>query len=100
MSDVACILGPGFEDSEFRIPFDGMTNEGHRVVVIGRKKGESLEGMHGKEKAKADTSIDDVEIRDFDLLFIPGGHSPDNLRADTRFVDFVKAFDATGKPIA
>jgi protease I len=34
------------------------------------------------------------------MLFIPGGHSPDYLRADERFVQFTKNFDRTGKPIA
>lgn len=49
---------------------------------------------------KADVSIDDVDPNDFDLLFIPGGYSPDHLRADERFVEFVKAFDESGKWIA
>jgi protease I len=31
---------------------------------------------------------------------IPGGHSPDLLRVDDRFVEFVRAFDATGRPLA
>src|SRR5207248_1881181 len=31
---------------------------------------------------------------------IPGGYSPDKLRADDRFVEFVKEFDATGRPLA
>src|SRR5699024_1410179 len=36
--------------------------------------------------------IDDVNPDDFDALFIPGGFSPDMLRADERFVEFAKAF--------
>ena len=100
MAKVACILGAGFEDSEFRKPFDAFRNEGHEVVIISRKQGETLQGMHGKETAKADLSIDDAEVDDYDLLFIPGGYSPDNLRADDRFVNFVRDFDRTGKTIA
>jgi protease I len=34
------------------------------------------------------------------VLVIPGGQSPDHLRADPRFVQFVKRFDATGRPLA
>jgi protease I len=33
-------------------------------------------------------------------LLIPGGYSPDKLRADDRFVKFVRDFDATKRPIA
>lgn len=36
----------------------------------------------------------------FDALLIPGGHSPDNLRKDERFVRFVGDFDKSGKLIA
>lgn len=34
------------------------------------------------------------------MLFIPGGYSPDHLRIDRRFVDFVREFDESRKPIA
>src|SRR5579863_4800432 len=47
-----------------------------------------------------DLGVDDVEVADYQGLLIPGGYSPDKLRADQRFVDFVKAFDHTGRPLA
>lgn len=97
---VACIVGDGFEDSEFRKPYDAMKKDGFELTVIGRKAGESLEGKQGKEKIKADKGIDEVEAKDFDVLFIPGGYSPDHLRIDDRFVEFVKAFDQDNKWIA
>ncbi len=100
MAKVACIIGKDFEDSEFRKPYDAMKNAGHEVVLIGKKAGESVEGKQGKEKVKVEQSIDDARVGDYDLLFIPGGHSPDNLRADERFVKFVKEFDDSGKEIA
>ena len=46
-----------------------------------------------------DKSIDDVSPENFDALFIPGGFSPDILRADERFVRFSKAFMDTEKPV-
>ncbi|MER2146018.1 MAG: DJ-1/PfpI family protein, partial [Leuconostoc mesenteroides] len=39
----------------------------------------------------------EVSPQDFDALFIPGGFSPDQLRADQRFVEFTKFFLATNK---
>ena len=97
---VVCLLGQGFEDSEFRVPYDRLRAAGVRVDVVGTKAGEKLEGYRGKERVRADRGIDDVRPDEYAALFIPGGYSPDHLRADERFVAFVKAFEATGNPIA
>ena len=94
---IACVLAEGFEDSEFKKPYDAFRDAGHEVVVIGAKKGDKIEGKKGKEKTKADLGIDEAAREEFQALFIPGGHSPDMLRADPRFVEFVKAFE--DKPI-
>jgi len=93
-------LGQGFEDSEFRVPYDRLKEEGYQVDVIGVKAGEELKGYKGKEKVKVEKSIDQVKAEDYDTLLIPGGQSPDHLRADRRMVEFVKKFDQAGKPIA
>lgn len=97
---IACVLGQGFEDSEFRVPYDRLKEEGYQVDIIGLKGGEELKGYKGKEKVKSDFGIDDVKPEDYDALLIPGGQSPDHLRVDQRMVEFVKAFDQAGKLIA
>ena len=97
---IACLLGQGFEDSEFRIPYDRLKNEGYQVDIIGVKAGEELKGYKGKETVKAEKSIDQVKPDDYDALLIPGGQSPDHLRVDRRMVEFVKAFENGGKLIA
>ena len=94
---IACLLSEGYEDSEFRVPYDKLRAAGHEVTVIGAKKGETLKGKAGKESIDTDASIDEARPGSFDALLIPGGHSPDQLRADERFVAFTKAF--AGKPI-
>jgi len=97
---IACVLGMDFEDSEFRIPYDRLKEEGYQVDIIGLKAGEELEGYKGKEKVKAEKSVDQVRADDYDALLIPGGYSPDHLRADKRMVDFVRQFEQAGKLIA
>ena len=97
---IACVLGQGFEDSEFRVPYDRLRKEGYQVDIIGLKAGEELKGYKGKEKVKAEKSIDQVKADDYDALLIPGGQSPDHLRVDRRMVEFVKRFDQSGKLIA
>src|SRR5258708_21787117 len=97
---IAVLLGPGFEDSEFRIPYARLRAAGYRPEIIGRQKGQTLAGYKGKETVRADRSIDDAQPEDYVGLLIPGGHSPDLLRADPRFVKFVIQFDGTRRPLA
>jgi protease I len=97
---IAFLVGQGFEDSELRVPYDRLLAGGYRIDVIGPRAGETLNGYKGKEKVKADRGIDQVHADDYAALVIPGGQSPDHLRADPRFVEFVKAFDATKRPLA
>lgn len=97
---IAFILGPMFEDSEFRVPYDRIREAGYAIEVIGAKAGEVLKGDKGKEHVTTDRSIDDVQAGDYLALVIPGGGSPDKLRGDQRFVQFVKDFDAQQRPLA
>ena len=62
------------------------------------EKGKTVHGKQGKSEVVIDKSIDDVSPENFDALFIPGGFSPDILRADERFVRFSKAFMDADKP--
>lgn len=95
---IACVLGPMFEDSEFKDPYDALRAAGHEVTVIGLEGGALLEGSKGKVKATVDTAFKDVDPRDFDAVLIPGGSSPDKLRAHDEAVRFVKSFMVAGKP--
>ena len=97
---VAILLGQDFEDSEFKVPYDRLRAEGFEVDIIGREAGEELRGKKGKVTVKATRSIADARPREYDALVIPGGYSPDKLRADERFVRVVREFDALKKPLA
>ena len=95
---IATVLGPGFEDSEFKEPYDAFRNAGHEVTVVGLEAGAELQGSKGKVKATVDKSFQDVKADQFDALLIPGGGSPDKLRAHDEAVNFVKAFMKANKP--
>ncbi len=91
MARVAFIVAEDFEDSELRVPRDGMMQAGHEVVVITldpRQK--MLKGKRGKEKVAPDLDITQASAEDFDALVIPGGYSPDKLRMDSRMVRFTR----------
>lgn len=94
---IACILTSGFEDAEFRVPYERFRQAGHNVIIVSAKAGELLEGGRGKVEVHSGLSIEEVQPEEFDALFIPGGYSPDKLRADERFVRFVRGF--ASKPI-
>src|SRR6266699_276456 len=74
---IACVLDVDYEDSEFKEPYDAFRKAGHQVTT------------------KAEAGIDQARPDQFDALFIPGGYSPDHLRADPKMVGFTKElFDA------
>lgn len=97
---IACLLARDFEDVEFRVPYDALVRAGYEVDIIGPKQGATLEGKQGDEEVQADRSIEDASPEAYDALFIPGGFSPDHLRADPRFVRFTQEFHALRRPIA
>ena len=98
---VACLLANGFEDNEFRKPYDALREARHDVVIVGLESGEKLEGYKGIEKGvTVDKSFSEASPDDFDALLLPGGHSPDRLRAQQPAVDFVRAFFEADKPVA
>ncbi|QUX04820.1 type 1 glutamine amidotransferase [Lentilactobacillus buchneri] len=97
MSKVAVIVTNDVEDIEYTSPVEALKNAGHEVVTIENEAGNQIVGKHGT-KLTADKGIGDVKPDEFDGLLIPGGFSPDQLRADDRFVNFVKAFLMDDKP--
>ena len=96
---IACVIGPRFEDSEFKEPYDAFRSAGHEVTIVGLQAGVEIDGDKGKVKATVEKSFQDVKPEDFDALFIPGGGSPDKLRAHNEAVNFVKAFMTANKPV-
>jgi deglycase len=96
---VACLLDVDYEDSEFKQPYDAFKQAGHQVSIIGQEAGRELNGKKGQVTARAELGIDQVQPSQFDALLIPGGYSPDHLRANPKVVAFTKAFFDADKPV-
>lgn len=96
---IACVLDSDFEDSEFQEPCQAFKDAGHEVVVIGLKAGAQLTGKKGQATTTSDKAFKEVSPADFDALFIPGGYSPDRLRAHPEAVEFARAFSAYDRPV-
>ncbi|APZ04856.1 type 1 glutamine amidotransferase domain-containing protein [Kosakonia cowanii] len=96
---IAVLITDEFEDSEFTSPAEAYRKAGHEVVTIEKEAGKTVTGKQGEAKVKIDKAIDEVSPDEFDALLLPGGHSPDSLRGDDRFVTFTREFVNSGKPV-
>jgi protease I len=100
MAKVAFIMDEMFEDSEFRFPYERVKELGHQPVVVGLERGKSVSGKKGTETVTTDVAIDEVSPEEFDAVVIPGGYSPDKVRAHPGMVDFTRTIFESGKPVA
>jgi protease I len=100
MSKIAVPLADDFEDTEFSVPLDRLVSEDHEIVVIGDEAGSEVEGKRHRVTAEVDMTAEGIDPLDFDMLLIPGGHSPDHLRTNRAVVSFVRRFCESGRPVA
>ena len=99
MSRIAVLIGDMFEDVEYTKPAEAFREGGHDLVHVGLAAGETVHGKKEQTPVTIDRAASDVSPDDFDALFIPGGYSPDKLRAHDAPVEFVRRFARSGKPI-
>jgi protease I len=100
MAQIAIVLGPDFEDSEFDVPRSTLRDRGHDVTVVGVSTDQPLTGKRGDVTATVDREVSDVAVGEVDALVIPGGYSPDHLRTDDAMVRFVRDVAGRGVPVA
>ena len=100
MNIVAMLMTQEFEDSEAREPLEALQHAGFQVEIISPQVGEELRGKKGEFTIPSDKAIKDAQAADYQMLVIPGGHSPEQLRAERHAVEFVADFGKTGRPIA
>lgn len=95
---IAIFVEKIYEDLELWYPYLRMKEEGAEVDIVGPEVKEYT-GKHGLP-IKADKSITDVKVSDYDALLIPGGYSPDHMRRNQKMVAFVKEMNDRNKIIA
>lgn len=99
MSKIACIITDYFEDSEYIDPVKAFKEAGHQIIPIGLKAGVTVKGKKHDTPVHIEKDINEISPDDFDALFIPGGFSPDQLRAHDKAVHFAKDFMESDKPV-
>jgi protease I len=98
---VAVVIANNFEDVEVTSPVQAVESAGAEFVLIGIEAGK-VRGKKG-HVFTVDTTFDDLQpnaIDTFDMLMIPGGGAPENLRIVEKAVDVTKRFVESGKPVA
>ncbi len=99
MARIAVVLDDFFEDVEYTDPVKTLQKAGHECVVVGLKTGRVVKGKKVGTEITIEKSFEEVTPGDFDALLIPGGYSPDRLRAHPQAVTFVTAFMDNPKPV-
>lgn len=98
---VAMVIAKNFEDSEAIDPKLHLESLGAEVTLIGIDAN-PVEGKKGASLTP-DVTFDQLSQADeaaFDLLVIPGGGAPENLRIVDAAVAFTKRFVESGRPVA
>jgi len=96
---VLILAADQFEDTELLYPLYRLVEEDVAVTVAGLDRNPVM-GKRGHGPVPVDATVGEVAESEFDALVIPGGYAPDKLRRSERVLDLVRAFDASGKPIA
>lgn len=94
---VGILVGPGYEDLEFWVPYMRMIEEGAEVVVIGAKAGETYPSKSGGLTAESQIAAGDIPADRLTALLIPGGWAPDKLRRDPHVLQLVREMNTQGK---
>ena len=91
-----------FEDFELFYPYFRLMEEGVAVDVAAPAK-ERITGENGYVFENVDLTIDEVEPRNYDFLFIPSGHphgAPTTVRKMKKAQEIARTFFEAGKPVA
>ena len=114
MGTVLMITGDFVEDYENMVPFQALMAMGHEVAAVCPDKisGEMIAtSIHDFESAQTYTekrghnfalnaSFADIDVTDYDALYLPGGRSPEYLRLNAEVIKMIQHFASSGKPIA
>ncbi|WP_119679386.1 type 1 glutamine amidotransferase domain-containing protein [Indioceanicola profundi] len=99
---VAVLATDGVEQVELTEPVKALKEAGATVHVIAPKGGQ-IQGMNHHDKGDmipVDAALDSADPSSYDALVLPGGViNPDQLRLESKAIDFVRHFVQSAKPI-
>jgi protease I len=99
MSTIAILVENKYEDLELQYPRLRLKEAGHTVHMVGPRAGDTYIGKWGYPQ-KSDLAARLIKPADYDLIIIPGGASPDQMRRDEGMVRLVRGAAVAGVPMA
>ncbi|MFE6866631.1 type 1 glutamine amidotransferase domain-containing protein [Kitasatospora sp. NPDC057692] len=101
---LAIVTNYGVEQDELLVPLRHLRDDGVQVDIAA-VEAEDIRTLVGDEDpgetVRPTHTLGEVDAADYDLLLIPGGTiNADTLRLQEEAVGLVRAFSATGRPIA
>ncbi len=93
------ITGKFVQDPEFIYPFYRLQEDGYEVIVA-TEDGKETFGVAGT-KIPVHITTDAMDVNAYDILVLPGGaRALEYIRQNKKVLDFITAWNATGKVIA
>jgi protease I len=92
----------GVEQVELSEPWKAVEQAGGEPVLIAPESGEvqAFEHLDKSKTYSVDETLEDADPDDFDGVVLPGGvANPDQLRTESRAIEFLQKFFADGKPV-
>lgn len=100
MKRVCILLAPGYEEIEALTPVDYLRRAGLNVDVVSTTSDVAVTGAHDII-VQADTFLEDLSPKDYDLVVIPGGlPGAENLARNDQVIDFVTQIYEQGAYVA
>jgi len=94
---IGILVGPGYEDLEFWVPYMRMKEEGAEVTVIATKRGETYISKSGGLTVESQAAAEEIHADRLDALLVPGGWAPDKLRRDPHILRLVREMNVQAK---
>lgn len=98
MKKIAVLVAEGFEELELSAPVDILRRLRFDVVTVGVGKDE-VTGAH-QLVVKTDTTLDQLDINEFDAIVLPGGGGSWVLRDTPEVLEALRQMNHDGKLIA
>lgn len=111
---ILMLAGDFVEDYELMVPFQALLSVGCEVDVVcpGKKKGEIIAtAIHDfvgfqtyaelrGHNFQINKNFDDVQLNDYDGLYVCGGRAPEYIRLNEKVLDYTRHFFENNKPVA
>ena len=96
---IAIFVDNLYQEMELWVPLFRFQEAGASVVLAGAEAGATYASKLGYP-AKSDVSYEQLSVREFDGVVVPGGYAPDRMRRYPAANLFVHDMDAAGKLVA